>query len=268
MSVTFREDAARRRRSEQVAAQLGATGSDQTGSLRDRLPLAIMGFGPLTDAADLDEQRLTQIIRLHVERLSPEAACARVGDAIFALVPRGSASSSARLRRVAEDISRSARSSDIDSGRLGCAFLAAINDTDHVIRARRDISTALTAMQGSRHSVIDVDEQRHLVILEEMRGSGVADDHRLVQGVRDLLEYDERHRTAYAATLLAHFDHFGDARAAAQELGIHENSHRYRLGRIREKFAFDARDPRLRQVMWLQLRLLRDRRRAAGRRLT
>ncbi|WP_433170421.1 PucR family transcriptional regulator [Actinoallomurus sp. CA-150999] len=264
MSVGFREDAARRRRSEQLAAQLGATGSDQTSTLRDRLPLAIMGFGPLTDAPDLDEQRLTQIIRLNVERISPEAACARVEDAIFALVPRAAGCSSARLRRLAEEVGRSANSSN--GGRLGCAFVAAINDTDQVIRARRDISTVLKAMQGSEHAVIDVDEQRHLVILEEIRRSGVADSDRLVQHVRDLVGYDERHQTAYAATLLAHFDHFGDARAAARQLGIHENSYRYRLARIKEKFGFDASDPRLRQVMWLQLRLLGDRHRSAGQR--
>lgn len=264
MSAMSREDGARRRRSELLAAQLGALGTDQSGSLTSQLPLAILGFGPLTHSGALDEQRLIQIIRVNIERLSLDAACAKVDNAIFALLPSEAAPTPGILRRIAKEVSTSARSSGAVAGALRCAFAARITDTGQVTNARRDISTALQAIAGSRHTLVDVDEQRHLVVLEEVRRSGAADTRHLVPAVRAVLDYDQRHRTSYAATLLAHFDRSGEARAVAQQLGVHENTYRYRLARIIDRFEIDLNNPQLRQVIWLQLRLLNDEQRNSG----
>ncbi|GGQ13316.1 PucR family transcriptional regulator [Streptomyces roseolilacinus] len=57
-------------------------------------------------------------------------------------------------------------------------------------------------------------------------------------------------------TLRAYLDHFGDVPATARALGVHANSLRYRLNRLREVSGIDLRSPDARLLAHLQLRLL------------
>jgi DNA-binding PucR family transcriptional regulator len=88
-----------------------------------------------------------------------------------------------------------------------------------------------------------------------------ADAHRaepaLTNGpITALQEHDRVHRTAYLPTLRAYLDAFGDVDAAARALGVHVNTVRYRLRRLRSVAPIAIDDPTERLAIMLQLRLL------------
>jgi DNA-binding PucR family transcriptional regulator len=61
--------------------------------------------------------------------------------------------------------------------------------------------------------------------------------------------------TEYVRTLRAYFDAFGDVALAADCLGVHPNTFRYRLHRIMELAGLDLEDPDERLAVELRLRL-------------
>jgi DNA-binding PucR family transcriptional regulator len=61
---------------------------------------------------------------------------------------------------------------------------------------------------------------------------------------------------ALVATLSAYLDCFGDVRAAAEKLGVHPNTFRYRLRRLQQQVGLNLSDPAERLVAALQLRAL------------
>ena len=253
LAAAAREDAERRRSADRLAAQLGLSGVDRSATLRRDIPLALMGFGLLRREDGQDQHRVTQIARVAATRISQDAVCAAVGEIVYVMLPRVQVTAE-RLHRVADSVLIAAGAGSA----LNAGFTAQVTSTGSVVHAREDIVTALEALHGSPGRIVDIDVDRHLVILQEVRRAGVADPQRLVDPVRILREHDARHATSYADTLRTHLDHGGDVRASATALGIHENSHRYRMNRIAELLGDRLGDPEQRLVTWLQLRLLRD----------
>uniref|UniRef100_UPI000380822E helix-turn-helix domain-containing protein n=1 Tax=Streptomyces sp. AA1529 TaxID=1203257 RepID=UPI000380822E len=72
--------------------------------------------------------------------------------------------------------------------------------------------------------------------------------------VRELLTHDEQHGTALAPTLATYLGRFGDVPGTARELGVHPNTLRYRLRRLRTRFGLDLDDPDVRLLAELGLR--------------
>ncbi|MFE9333039.1 PucR family transcriptional regulator [Streptomyces sp. NPDC006925] len=72
--------------------------------------------------------------------------------------------------------------------------------------------------------------------------------------VRELLAHDAQHGTALAPTLAAYLSRFGDVPGTARELGVHPNTLRYRLRRLRDRFGLDLDDPDVRLLAELALR--------------
>ncbi|MEW2219087.1 helix-turn-helix domain-containing protein [Streptomyces sp. NPDC006990] len=72
--------------------------------------------------------------------------------------------------------------------------------------------------------------------------------------VRELLAHDEQHGTALAPTLAGYLSRFGDVPGTARELGVHPNTLRYRLRRLRTRFGLDLDDPDVRLLAELGLR--------------
>ncbi|RFU87570.1 PucR family transcriptional regulator [Streptomyces triticagri] len=75
--------------------------------------------------------------------------------------------------------------------------------------------------------------------------------------VHALVEHDRTHGSGYGASVAAYLDAFGDARRAAERLGVHPNTLRYRLRRARELFGVDLSDPTMRLLAAIGLRLVR-----------
>lgn len=72
--------------------------------------------------------------------------------------------------------------------------------------------------------------------------------------VRRLLAHDAEQRTELAPTLAVYLARFGDVPAAARHLGVHPNTLRYRLRRLRTHFGLDLADPDVRLLAELGLR--------------
>lgn len=71
--------------------------------------------------------------------------------------------------------------------------------------------------------------------------------------VRRLLDYDNRHGSAYAHTLAVWLQNNQDVKVSAERLCIHVNTLRYRVRRVRELVDLDLRDPAQRLVAQLLL---------------
>ncbi|MEU6118070.1 helix-turn-helix domain-containing protein [Streptomyces sp. NPDC047117] len=72
--------------------------------------------------------------------------------------------------------------------------------------------------------------------------------------VRELLAYEAEHGTDLPRTVAVHLAFFGDAAATARHLGVHPNTLRYRLRRVRELFGLDLEDADVRLLTELGLR--------------
>lgn len=71
--------------------------------------------------------------------------------------------------------------------------------------------------------------------------------------VAELREHDRTHTTQYAATLRAWLGAQGDLAEAGRQLGVHENTVRYRLRRMAEVTTLDLGDARKRLAMMIEL---------------
>ncbi|MER5834232.1 helix-turn-helix domain-containing protein [Streptomyces sp. NPDC002130] len=74
--------------------------------------------------------------------------------------------------------------------------------------------------------------------------------------VTRLAAYDAEHGGALVDTLSAYLDHFSDVPAASRALGVHPNTFRYRIRRVREVCGLELDDPQARLLAHLQLRLM------------
>src|SRR5690606_10430618 len=71
--------------------------------------------------------------------------------------------------------------------------------------------------------------------------------------VAELRRYDTAHATAYVATLRAWLDAQGDLAEAAGRLGVHPNTVRNRMRKMREVAVLDLEDARTRLAMTIDL---------------
>lgn len=68
-----------------------------------------------------------------------------------------------------------------------------------------------------------------------------------------LTEWDRRRDTEYTRSLRVYLNHFGDASAAAEHLGVHVNTIRYRIKRAMTIAGMDLTDPDQRLALYLRL---------------
>ncbi|WP_329280585.1 PucR family transcriptional regulator [Streptomyces sp. NBC_01451] len=76
--------------------------------------------------------------------------------------------------------------------------------------------------------------------------------------VTRLAAYDAEHGGTLVDTLRAYLDQFSDVPAASRALGVHPNTLRYRIRRVREVCGIELDDPDARLLAQLQLRLMRN----------
>ena len=122
---------------------------------------------------------------------------------------------------------------------------------------RCDVDLALRVQAARRAATtVHVEDVRAAAVLVQLRDLA-AERPALLAGKVRLLEASDRERsTTYIATLRAFLDAFGDVRLAADAVGVHPNTFRYRLRRLGELAQLDLDDPEQRLVAQLQLHLL------------
>ncbi|MGI5423929.1 PucR family transcriptional regulator [Streptomyces sp. CA-179760] len=141
--------------------------------------------------------------------------------------------------------------------RVGIGEVAA--DLHQAAESRRTADLALLALlsRDGPRSVARVGEVAEAVamlhIVDALREAPLPSE----LPVTRLAAYDAEHGGALVDTLRAYLDHFSDVPAASRALGIHPNTFRYRIRRVREVCGIELDDPDARLLAQLQLRLMR-----------
>ncbi|MEV0614621.1 helix-turn-helix domain-containing protein [Nonomuraea sp. NPDC050404] len=212
--------------------------------------LADRQLEPLLGAA-----RIVDLVNLYCESWHSSATCVADSGTVYALLPTdGAAEPSARLMKLADDLSSTIRRS------TGMDVLVAIgspaNGLAEVATSRRMADRVLRVLSASGGGVADVERVRSQILLHALADLPELVEELRLKPVTALVEHDALHGTAYAQTLLAYFGALGDSLRVASELVIHENTVRYRVRRAQEMFGIDLSGPDHLLATWLQLRLL------------
>lgn len=253
-------DPNRRARVEALMTLLDGTSSTAAAAslgLDPTLAYAVLALGPAAGGVDPDvtTARLLEVAGVYCGAWHPSSVCAISGTTVYALVPvreiRGAAE---HLQRVARDVVRTVARTSAFSVRVGIGSIAL--GREQITASRRVADTVLrTIADDPLVDVAAAEEVRSRVVLAELRATALTAFDLGVSPVQALLEHDRRRGTEHAKTLLAWLDAFGEARTAASVLFVHENTLRYRVRTISERFSIDLDDPHVRLVTWLELRL-------------
>ena len=195
------------------------------------------------------------LIALHSEAFRWQAASIWLEGVVYTLLPTAPPPPPERLRALAADLVERIRSA------LGVTATAGVGATvpslRQVAHSRRDADLVLRALAlrgGSAATIDDVSAQRVLFVLQDL-----AAEHPELHSskVDALLQADAEHGSVYVGTLRAFLDAFGSIPKAAEDLGVHPNTLRYRLRRALEIADLDLEDADERVAVEVGLRLLK-----------
>jgi sugar diacid utilization regulator len=120
-------------------------------------------------------------------------------------------------------------------------------------RQEADECLALHEVSPSGAAPPAYDESWHDILLQRLRTaarSGRTPDR---GPVAELRRHDRAHATDYVVTLRAYLEAQGDPTAAGLQLGVHENTVRYRLRKMAEIGNLALDDPKKRLAMMIEL---------------
>lgn len=262
--VRASRDIERRMRGDLVRSLLEGRGSADAIVARmgidPRESLAVIAFQlQATEQAqeDLHRERLVDLVALYCEAFRRRAASVSIGRTVYAVLPVPASMNAERLVALAQEIVEHAESTLHATLRAAVGSIA--TGAHELPRARAEADRVLRVLAthpGERAvaTIADVGSRAILLELHE-----VAREHPdITRGrLESVAGHDAKHRTGYLETLEAYLDAFGDIRNAAERIGVHPNTFRYRLRRLIELFDIKLDDPDDRLVLGLQLRLLR-----------
>jgi hypothetical protein len=228
-------------------------------------PLCVLACQPLSaQGAGLESasQRLADALTLHLGAIHADAAVARIGRLVYAVVPAGHGDPAEAASRIyAEAASFVARIGHRDPVVIGVGGPAlslpgltrARDEAERAVRVLRDISPC-----GRAARLDDV----YLETVLDRLGEVLADDEDRSYGpISRLIGYDTDNGTELTESLRAYLEAFGDVGRAAADVHVHPNTFRYRLRRICEVSGLDLEDSRARLAALVQLSAIRKPRR-------
>ncbi|MDX1884744.1 PucR family transcriptional regulator [Mycolicibacterium sp. 120270] len=172
---------------------------------------------------------------------------ALVGNTVYTLLPGEGANNARRwvsgLRAALPD---------------GMSMVAGISGAAEVsdlpaARGEADECLALHEISSPGAAPVAYDESWHDILLQRLRTaarSGRAPDR---GPVAELRRHDRAHDTEYVATLRAWLSAQGDSAEAAKDLGVHENTVRYRLRKMADIANLQLDDAKMRLAMMIEL---------------
>jgi DNA-binding PucR family transcriptional regulator len=235
----------------------GSTGPQSLAThlgLHLQRPATVLGYAAL--GGNTARSEVTGLISVHTAARHRSALLAPIDTRIYVLLPDLPAGLPlATMRGWAQEVVEAARD------HLGIQLRAAIGSTvpglSQVPDSRAQADRILDAM-GRGGVVPEVaalsDVQAEVLVSETLallQERPELRDPRLVA----LTEYDARHGTRLAESVLAWLDALGEVRVAAQVLHIHPNTLRYRVRRAEQLTGIDLAQPQQRLLAMLQLRL-------------
>ena len=250
------EDLERRRAGEQLRGVLqGRLPATLLGDLLQAdasTPIAVVGLELPSPADDpgVVADRAVDVVVLACRAFRRRVVATADERTIYAVVAGGSGD----VRELTDDL----------AGRVATGLRVAVRAVGAaapglgaLLAARDEVALGLRVLGVQGRSVSAcADDLRSATVLLQLRDLAKERPGLLAGKVRTLQDSDERKGTSYVATLRAFLDAFGDVRAAADAVGVHPNTFRYRLRRLGELAALDLDDPVERLVVQLQLHLL------------
>ncbi|MBX9361913.1 PucR family transcriptional regulator [Streptomyces sp. WAC04114] len=232
----------------------------QRASLPPREPCAVLavGTGPGRSADD-GPSGLYGLLTLHCAALGHRVVVVPAAGGTLVLLgglERAAERAEGQVRRLGNALA------DQLSGATGAAVKVGLGDVVPGLAgapaSRRSAERALRALIAAAgpHTVARCEDVADTVGILQ-----VVDALREVTlpprtSVARLREFDAEHGgSCLVETLRAYLDHFGDVSAASRALGVHANSLRYRLRRIRQVSGLDLESPDARLLAQVQLRL-------------
>lgn len=220
--------------------------------------MAVIAFAPESSGMDGSAEevaaarRVADFVTLTAAAYHRRVSCAVSGGRAYALV-----SDVDLARELAGKVVDRATATLRPAVRAGIG--AAVSDLTEVVASRREADQVLNLLVGrAGPAVAGIDDVRARVTIERLRG--LLREHPEFHGLSEgrlaaLATQDAEKGTSWVATVRAYLDAFGDVAVAADRVGVHPNTFRYRLKRINEVFGLDLSDPDERLVVTLRLRL-------------
>jgi hypothetical protein len=244
------------------AALLGGAHTERLVAQRLGVPLdhgfVLAGIRPVTtDATEraATARRLLGLARSYCEAYRVTALAAAAGDTCFLLFPSHDAADRTSALRVLTDMHSRLQRSTPHRALVSGGF-AQVSDMA-AMRAVVDELLDLAERRGWS-GLTDTEAVQATWRLEQFREVALAHPALLEGPGMRLVEHDRQHGGELLATLRAYFAAVGDVKLAAEHLGLHYNTVRYRLRRAAEVAGLDLNDPDQRLLAELQVRLLSD----------
>jgi hypothetical protein len=224
-------------------------------SLPGGAELALVGFAALPDAQGSTPlvTHVASALARYVAAYRPDAAVATTSRAVYVLLPGGG---SAGAGRFAAGALTATTPSFPDQVRAAIAQTS--TDASELSAMRREIDDILrvTSAQPDLPAIARMADVGTRVLLAHVSDVLVHEPRLRHVGVVAMTEHDRSHGTDYARSVTAWLDAVGDVAAAANHLGVHANTLRYRLRRAHDLFGVSLEHPDDRLAVWMQLRLV------------
>ncbi|MDV3125980.1 helix-turn-helix domain-containing protein [Mycobacterium sp. 21AC1] len=195
--------------------------------------------------------QIRSVVSRHFAPYRAATATAVIDNTAYALVP---GSDVAEMCSTAERILRFIGQT---VGQLAYAGISAPTGLASEVRQQRtEVDEVLECIAAPNKPAVAaaVSDVRSQVLLSKLT-TAIASFPRLADpAIREILLSDRRDNTEYALTLLSWFDNFTHIPATARDLGLHENTVRYRLQRAHELFDIKLETAEQRLTFWLELR--------------
>ncbi|HVE63229.1 MAG TPA: helix-turn-helix domain-containing protein [Mycobacteriales bacterium] len=218
-------------------------------------PLVVIAVEPLVtdDSERVVLDRAVDLVVLSCRAFRRTVLAVTVDSAVYVVLPARTGEAD-EARQLAEDLAR----------RVGVGLRLQVRAAaSHEARglaglttARREVDLALRVLrQRLSPDVVHIDDVRAATVLLLLSDLATEQPALLAGKLRLLEASDAEKSTSYIATLRAFLDAFGDVRVAADRVGVHPNTFRYRLRRLAELTSLDLDEPVERLVVHLQLHL-------------
>lgn len=257
-------DARRELRTELVSSVLN--GEPLAAEAARRLGLEtrcqVVAVGVAGDDAAAEERiarlsRAWELLDLHVSALYPSARTALLRGTVYGLLPAATRTAASGVRAVMQQYVE--RAGPVLGPRLRVGIGERAAGLDEIPRSRRQADAALRVLllpaprAGTGVAGLDETWQTSLLLrLEDACPDEVGAGRRVLERLR---RHDSENGTRHAETVETWLRHFGDTAAVARELGVHDNTVRFRMRALRTAGLFEPDDPAARFGLSLLFRL-------------
>lgn len=212
----------------------------------------LIGFslGPHLPSS-VSTHQIRSVVSRHFAPYRAATATAVIDNTAYALVPGNDV---AEIRSTAERVLRFIGQTVGQRAYAGISAPTRLASEVHEQRTEVDEVLDCIAAPSKPAAAAAVSDVRSQVLLSKVTAAITTFPRLADPAIREILISDRRDNTEYALTLLSWFDNFTHIPATARDLGLHENTVRYRLQRAHELFDIELETPEQRLTFWLELR--------------